>query len=168
MKPTDVPHPSRPGEKHGRVLDWATAYEGGKGWTKVVSYLKKGDPAALAAARGYEGPRYQGPQPHGRDPAGLQRPGRRGTPAVHAMAAIKAFDAIGTWLDKALTAEGPDRDIFGAVAAEVRGQGVGTRELLAPTSAVVRDGRPTSAGRPSWRCPTMTWPGAWPIPTTRI
>ena len=130
-----------------RVLEWATAYEGGKGWTKVVSYLKKGEPAGARGTRGMKDPDTRALDHMAEilpDFDALDDEGRR---VLHAMAAIKAFDAIGTWLDKALAAEGPDQDIFGAVAAEVRGQGAGTRELLAPTSAVVRDGRPTSAGR---------------------
>jgi hypothetical protein len=132
----------------GQVHDWASKYDrAGKGWSKVLSYLKSGSPAALAQlAAMKDRDEYSLRVLGGKLPAPdvLDDEGRR---VLHVLAATRTLSPVGDWLDQALAEEDPEQDIFGMVAAELAPHGVGTKKLLAWVSAVARDGRPTSAGR---------------------
>ncbi|WP_148590945.1 DUF4132 domain-containing protein [Aquisphaera giovannonii] len=132
----------------GRILEWASSYDqGGKGWSRVVTYIKGGSPAALAQLAAMKDPDTLAIDELAKvlEASGtLDEEHRR---ALHAMVAAKAFSSLASWLDRALAEEGPDEDRFGTAAAEVAGQGVAPRTLLHLLANVARDDRPTSAGR---------------------
>src|SRR4051794_5506635 len=116
----------------GTTREFIREHKGrGKGWAKVVSYIKKGDPATLKEIAGLKkldefdlsDLKYAWPPPDQ-----MTDEDRR---AIHVLVAAGQLEGVGERLRNALWDEEPGQDLFGPVAAEVERVGYTTRELLA-------------------------------------
>ena len=134
-----------------KVLQGTLRHYDGKAGHEALKYIETGDAGALGRIRStrmrWESWAHQLPR-------ALSAPGEMDVEdrrALHALAAVEAFEDIGGWLARAMAGERPGENLTEAVRAEMETVKVPPEKTAAMIAAfvplVAQDGRPNSAGR---------------------